>query len=210
MSFLDMGALKEVPRRQGCRKVENRFGIREKRRNAQRVVFRGWCGSAVPAPPTLFPGRVSRPAPGAAAMRDHDHRSEVIETPVPEAGAAEILGTHYRTLRRAVGAGSATDDRSSAPGATVAAGLVLRVLAERARRRQAASPTRAAELGRLRRALQELAEEAPRQAEVLSLHEVAGLEVDEIASMLEIAADEAERDLAAAREWLAHRVSVSG
>lgn len=143
-------------------------------------------------------------------MRDHDHRSEVIETPVPEAGAAEILGTHYRTLRRAVGAGSATDDRSSAPGATVAAGLVLRVLAERARRRQAASPTRAAELGRLRRALQELAEEAPRQAEVLSLHEVAGLEVDEIASMLEIAADEAERDLAAAREWLAHRVSVSG
>lgn len=169
---------------------------------------------------------VSRPCfearPGAAAMRDHDHSSEVrssggissggirsegIETPVPEAGAAEILGTHYRTLRRAVGAGSATDDRSPAASAPVAAGLVLRVLAERARRRQAASPARAAELGRLRRALQELAEEEPRQAEVLSLHEVAGLKVDEIAPMLEIPAEDAERDLHAARAWLARRVT---
>jgi len=140
-------------------------------------------------------------------MRSEGMRSEGIETSAPEAAAAEILGTHYRTLRRAVGAGPATDDRSSAASATVAAGLVLRVLAERARRRQAASPARAAELGRLRRALQELAEEEPRQAEVLSLHEVAGLEVDEIASMLEIPADEAERDLHAARAWLARRVT---
>lgn len=148
---------------------------------------------------------------GAAAMQDHDPSSpEAAETPAPEAGAAEILGTHYRTLRRAVGAGTAACDSATAQGATVAAGLVLRVLAERARRRHAASPARAVELGRLRRALQELAAEEPRQAEVLSLHQVAGLEVDEIASMLEIAADEAERDLTAAREWLAHRVSVSG
>ena len=126
---------------------------------------------------------------------------------MPQAGAAEILGTHYRTLRRAVDAGTAVGHSSSAPSATVAAGLVLRVLAERARRRHAASPARAGELGRLRRALQELASEEPRQAEVLSLHQVAGLEVEEIASMLEITADAAARDLDAARAWLARRVS---
>jgi hypothetical protein len=180
-----------------------------------------------PRPTDAVSGPCFEARPGAAAMRDHDHSSEVmrsevmrsevmgsevmgsevIETSAPEAAAAGILGTHYRTLRRAVGAGSATDDRSPAASATVAAGLVLRVLAERARRRLTASPARAAEIGRLRRALQELAEEEPRQAEVLSLHEVAGLEVDEIASMLEIPAEDAERDLHAARAWLARRVT---
>jgi RNA polymerase sigma factor (sigma-70 family) len=55
-------------------------------------------------------------------------------------------------------------------------------------------------------ALNELEKVSPRQAKVVELRYFAGLSVEEIASMLEIAPRSVEREWASARVWLFERM----
>ena len=54
--------------------------------------------------------------------------------------------------------------------------------------------------------LAELAEKEPRRAEALSLHQIGGLTVAQVAVMLGVSVATVERDILLARTWLAQRM----
>lgn len=115
--------------------------------------------------------------------------------------------------------------------AAIATMLFVRVLADRRRRRRAqkrgggtgtrpidevdiadAKPTPDedilldADVEFLHEKLAELAEKEPRRAEALSLHQIGGLTVAQVAVMLGVSVATVERDILLARTWLAQRM----
>lgn len=150
-------------------------------------------------------------------MRDHDdaihqevHLSESSGTASGPL-AARILGRHYRSLRRA-SAQSPPDPgqdapERGAPDASVAAAFLLRVLNERSKSVRGQDAPADQQLRRVRRALRQLSVEAPRLAEALALHEIAGLPCTEVAAMLGVGSAEVERDVHDARARIASKLS---
>lgn len=151
-------------------------------------------------------------------MRDHD---ETIHPEVPaseslngapESAAARILGRHYRALRHAAAQSrpqQAQDLPTRGPHeGSVAAAFLLRVLTERSVSARGADAPLDQELRRVRRALRQLSAEAPRLAEVLTLHEIAGLSCDEVAATLGAASADVERDLQEARARISSKLSA--
>jgi RNA polymerase sigma-70 factor (ECF subfamily) len=120
-------------------------------------------------------------------------------------------------------AGDATDWQNHAHFIGVAANVMRRVLVDHARARNAGmrggdlhrveleegiaiSKERSSELIVLDDALKELEKVNPRQAKVVELRYFAGLSVDEIAAILNIASRSVQRDWALARVWLFERI----
>lgn len=126
---------------------------------------------------------------------------------VRPASAGALLGSHYRSLREAVRGSDAAEEGFGqdrrAHEVSVAAAFVLRVLGERSRIARKANGQSAEEIRRMRSALRDLSTESPDLAEVLSLHEIAGLSTDEVASVLGAHPATVERDLRSAKVRIA-------
>lgn len=174
-------------------------------------------GSDAPSvTPEVDSGAVCGPS-DTATMRDgSDEFLEEVPAEPPDANgkpsAARILGDHYRSLRDAIeqvpacGPEGDTQRARRAEDLSLAAAFVLRVLNERARAMRSGTGKSEDDLRNVRRALSQMSADAPRLAEVLSLHEFAGLSLPEIAMMLAVDGDDVERDLCEARTRLAARL----
>jgi DNA-directed RNA polymerase specialized sigma24 family protein len=132
-------------------------------------------------------------------MRDHESNPDVFEAPVAEPAAAHALEGLRHAARTA-----------TRRPVTAASALALRVLSERSRavRRAGESSGDDAEsrihhdLERVTVALRELRRLRPVQAEVLSMHTLAGLSMEEVAATLGVSEQAAERELRDARLWM--------
>ena len=135
-------------------------------------------------------------------MRDHHSNPDAFEPAfVTSASTASV-----EALRHA-----ARSAASARRPVTAASALAIRILSERSRAAQKAGPSSDADadagaqhdLERVTEALRELRRLRPVQSEVLAMHALAGLSLDEVATTLGMSEEAAQRELRDAMLWMA-------